>query len=106
VRRERVKLRIMFGSAVFAWLMVGHCMWTVIDTDSRRSMMWLLVALTIASSLTAAGVVLASLKRVADAVYELGHEHGRQSAGCAMYRPQLSLVSNGAAKVVALRPVE
>jgi hypothetical protein len=67
-------------------------------------MMWLMLCLTLSSATTGASVVLGTIKRLTDAVYRLGHEDGRQSIGCGMYRPTLSLVSKGDAEVITLRP--
>jgi hypothetical protein len=73
----------------------------VIENDSRRGMMWLLLCLTISGALTGAAVIVSSIKRLADAAYRLGHAAGARTT-CGCHRPALTAV-NGGAQVLPFR---
>lgn len=104
MRREKVMWRLLVGTAAFAWLGAGHFVWAVIHYDTRAQIAWLLVCLTMAGALTGAAVIIRCIKRLADAAYRLGHENGRRSMDCSMYRPVLRVVNGSSpAEVVQLR---
>lgn len=102
MQRERIKRWVLYGSAGLSWLLAGHFVWQVIEHDSRRAMMWLLLCLTAAGSLTGAAVIITSIKRLADAAFRLGYENGRRATDCTNFQPTLKVV-NGNAGVVRLR---
>lgn len=101
MQRERIKLWGLYAAAGCSWLLAAYFVWQVIEHDSRRSMMWLLLCLTAAGSFTGAAVIVSSIKRLADAAFRLGYENGRRSHGCNS-QPTLRVV-NGDAVVVRLR---
>lgn len=103
MQRERVQRWALYGSAVWSWLLVGHFVLEVIEHDSRRSMMWLLLCLTIAGALTGAAVIVGSITRLADAAFRLGYQTGRRSGECSARPPALSVVNGGRSEVVRLR---
>jgi hypothetical protein len=94
VKRDRIRRRVLYGSTVWAWLIVGHfASMSVKLPDDSTQRTWLVVTLAIASCLFTSSLLVCMLPSQ-DRAYRSGFNDGKQVSGCLAYRPPLSMVVN------------